>query len=102
MSQVLWNASDENIVVKELLLVGTEELSIELKGSAHFVSDLEVSHSFNSLVELDWVSDLDNGGVEWSGNVLSDLRTGLENNLGSFFKGHGDLFGVGLLLWEIV
>jgi len=49
---------DEDVVVQELLFVASEELLVELEGSAQFVVDLEVSHGFSGFVEFDLVFDL--------------------------------------------
>jgi hypothetical protein len=102
MLEVLWHGLDEDIVGKELLLVGSEELLVKLEGSALLSFDLEVLHGLASLVEGDWVLDAHNGGVEWVGDVLLDLGLLVKKDVGLFLKSDGDLSGIGLISWEIV
>ena len=64
---------DEDVVVRQLVLVGTEELLVEWEGTALFVTDLEISHLLTGIVELFSVFDTDHGGAEWSGEVSLDL-----------------------------
>ena len=89
--KVLWHALDENVVGEKLLLVGSEQLLVELKASALLSLDLEVSHGFACLVEGNWVLDADDSRVEWGSNVLLDLWLGIEENVGSLLEGDGDL-----------
>jgi hypothetical protein len=91
MLEVLWHALDENVVGQELLLVGSEELLVELEGSALLALDLEISHGLAGSVEGDWVLDADDGRVEWGGDVLLDLWLGFKEDVGSLLEGDGDL-----------
>jgi hypothetical protein len=87
---------------EKLLLVGSEQLFVELQGSALLTLDLEVSHGVAGFVESDWVLDADDGRVEWGGDVLLDLGLGVEEDVGSLLESDGDSLGVGLLSWEVV
>ena len=80
------DASDENVVVVQLLFVATKELLVELEGSAPVGSNLEVSHLFSSFTELLGIFDLDNTRVEWSGEISSDLRLVSKCDFALFLK----------------
>jgi hypothetical protein len=86
----------------DLLLVGSEELLVELEGSALLALDLEVLHALNGLVEGDWVLDADDGGVDWGRDVLLDLWLGVKKDVGFFLDSDGDLSGIGLISWKVV
>ena len=90
MLEILWNALDEHIVGEELLFVGSEQLLIELKGSALLSLDLEVLHGLTGLVEGNWVLDADDSRVEWGSDVLLDLWLGVEEDVGSLLESDGD------------
>jgi len=49
---VLWNVSDKDILTGELLSVGTEQLSIELKTSALLAVNLKVLHFIAGILEF--------------------------------------------------
>jgi hypothetical protein len=102
MLEVLWDALDEDVVGQELLLVGSEELLVELKSSALLALDLEISHGLAGLVEGDWVLDADDSRVEWGGDVLLDLWLGVKEDVGFLLEGDGDLSRVGLISWKII
>lgn len=57
---VLGDALDKDVVVGKLLLVTTEELFVELEGSAHLAVDGEVLHLFAGILEFLGVLDLHN------------------------------------------
>ena len=97
MSEVLWHTSHEDVVGEELLFVGSEQLLVELEGSALLSFDLEVLHGLAGFVESDWVLDADDSRVEWSGDVLLDLWLLVKKNVGLFLEGDGDLSGIGLV-----
>jgi hypothetical protein len=90
MGELLWNALDENVVGEKLLFVGSEQLLVELKGSALLALDIEVSHEFAGFVKSDWVLNADDSRVEWGGDVLLDLRLGVQKDVGSLLEGDGD------------
>ena len=73
-----------------------------MEGSARLASNLEELHGLNGLGELLRVFDADDSRVEWSGDVLSDLRLLLEDDSGLLFKGDGNLSGVGLFLRKVI
>ena len=100
--EVLWHGSHEHVVGLELLFVGSEQLLVELEGSALLAFDLEVLHGFAGFVESDWVLDADDSRVEWGGDVLLDLWLLVKKNVGFFLEGDGDLSGVGLVSWKVV
>jgi hypothetical protein len=97
-----WDGSDEYIVAVKLLLVGSKELLVELESSAPVVSDLEVSHLFSCITELLGIFDLDNSGIEWSGEVSSDLWLGGKGDATLALKDTGDLLGSEFLLWKVI
>jgi hypothetical protein len=102
VSHFLWNTLDENVVGDELLLVVTKELLVELEGSALLSVDGEVSHLFTGLLELSGVLDVDDGGVERSGDVSSELWLDVEVNLGLVLESLCDLLGTDVGLWKVV
>ena len=102
VSQSFWDALDENVVALKFLLVGSEQLLVELEGSALLALDLEVSHGLAGFVESYGVLDADDGRVEWGGDVLLDLWLGLEENAGFLLEGDGDSLRVGLISWKVV
>ena len=102
MSEFLWHASHEDVVGEELLFVGSEQLLVELEGSALLAFDLEVLHGLACLVEGNWVLDADDSRVEWSGNVLLNLWLGVKKNVGFFLESDGDLSRIGLISWKVV
>mgnify|MGYP007004380745 CR=1 FL=1 len=102
MLEVLWHVLDEHVVGKDLLLVGSEQLLVELEGSALLSLDLEVSHGLAGFVESDWVLDADDSGVEWGGDVLLDLGLGLKKDVSLILEGDGDSLRVGLISWKVV
>lgn len=65
--------SDENVVRKELFLVASKQLLIELKSSALFTINFKVSHFFASILKLDWVFNVCNGGIKRSDKVSFDM-----------------------------
>ena len=73
-----------------------------MEGSARLASNLEELHGLNGLGKLLRVFDADDSRVEWSGDVLSDLRLLLEDDSGLLFKGDGNLSGVGLFLRKVI
>ena len=97
-----WDGSDEDVLLGELLSVGTEELSVELEASALFAVDLEVLHLLTGFIELNVIWDGDNGGPEWASDVLSDLGSALEVDASFFFELHGDLLGIDGVFGEVV
>lgn len=99
---VLWDLADEDVVRHELLFVASEKLLVKLESSTWLLFNLEIFHCLNSFVESNWVFNADDSRVEWSGDVLSDLRLGIEKDTSLLFEGDGDFFGIGLILWKIV
>jgi hypothetical protein len=99
VSHFLWNTLDENVVGDQLLLVVTKELLVELESSALLIIDGEVSHLFTGLLELSGVLDVDDGGVEWSGDVSSELWLDVEVNLGLVLESLSDLLGTNVGFW---
>jgi hypothetical protein len=99
VSHFLWNTLDKNVVGDELLLVVTKELLVELESSALLIIDGEVSHLFTGLLELSGVLDVDDGGVEWSGDVSSELWLDVEVNLGLVLESLSDLLGTNVGFW---
>ena len=97
-----WDGSDENVLLGELLSVGTEELSVELEASALLAVDLEVLHLLAGFLELSVIWDGDDGSPEWAGDVLSDLGSALEVNASAALELHGDLLGIDGVLGEVV
>jgi len=102
MLHVLGDTLDEYTMGVKLLLVASEQLSIELEGSALLALDIEVSHRLNGLVELDGVLDHDDGRIEWSGDVLSDLWLDVKHDSGLLLEGNGDFPRVGLDLRQFI
>ena len=49
--EVLWNGAHKDVVGHELLFVASEELLVELEGSAWLLSNLEELHGFDGLAE---------------------------------------------------
>jgi len=98
---ILWHL-DEDVVVVQLVLVATEQLLVEWKGTALLAVDLEVLHLLASLFELLGVLDADHGGVEWSGDVSLDLWLGVEDNSGFVLEGDCNLVAADLVLGKIV
>jgi len=90
MLEVLGDALDEHTVGMKFFLVASEQLSVELEGSALLALDIEVSHGLDGLVELDGVLDHDDGGVEWSGDVLSDLWLNVKHDSSLLLESDGD------------
>lgn len=68
----LWHF-DEDVVVRQLVLVATKELLVEWECTTLFVSNIEVFHLLTGIVELFSVFDTDHSGAEWSGEVSLDL-----------------------------
>lgn len=95
---------DENVVGKQFLFVGTEELLVEGKGSAGFALNIEVSHLLTGRLVLIRVLDHNHGGIEGLGDVLFDLRLLgiLEGDTGLFLEGLGDLDGSHFLLGQVI
>jgi len=102
MGDIGGNVSDKDVLASELLSVGTEELPIELKASAWLSIDLKIHHLVTGVLELLVILDVDDGGPERARDILSDLWSLLEVHIGLFFKGHGNFFGVYLLLGEVI
>jgi hypothetical protein len=79
------SGSKSNFVDVHLVLAG-EDLTVRVRGWAFlswsFLGSFLISSSRSA-----WVLDADDGKVEWSGNILSDLRLGVENDSGFFFEG---------------
>jgi len=98
----------ENVVVGQFVFVASEKLLIERKGSAliflaWLISfNLEVSHLFTSLLVLNWVLDDDDGGVEWSEEVSSDLWSLLDDSTALLSESFSNFDGANLIFWEIV
>lgn len=88
--KILWNLSNENIVGHELLFVASEKLLIELKSSAWLVSNLEVFHGLNSLVESGDILNVNDSGVERSDEIFSDLWLGVKDNSSLLLESNGD------------
>ena len=62
MLKTLGDLADEDIVGHEpLSVVTTEQLPVELKGSALLAIDLEIFHGLNCLGEGLWIFDANNG-----------------------------------------
>jgi len=99
---VLWDLADEDVVRHELLFIASEKLLVKLESSTWLLFNLEIFHCFDSFVESNWVFNADDSRVEWSGDVLSDLRLGIKKDTSLLFEGDGDFFGIGLILWKIV
>jgi len=78
MCHFFWNTFNENVVILKFFFVASKERFVELKGSAHFTVNQEVFHLFSGIIEFDWVFDLDNTRIEWSGDVSSNLRFSID------------------------
>ena len=100
--EVLWHISHEHVVGEELLFVGSEQLLVELEGSALLSFNLEVLHGLACFVESDWVLDADDSRVEWGSDVLLDLGFLVKKDVGFFLEGDGDLSGISLVSWKVV
>jgi len=93
---------NEDVVGVQLLLIATEQLSVEWKGTAWLASDGEIPHLLAGLLELSGIFDAHHGIVKWSGDVSLDLRLRIESNLGLFLEGVSNLVAADLILWEVV
>jgi hypothetical protein len=104
MGHILGDGADEHVLGEELLLVGTEELSVERQSTALLAIDLEVSHLLAGGLELIGILDVDHGRVEGLGNIILDLRSlGVsKDNASLFLEAFGDLDRGDLVLGEIV
>jgi hypothetical protein len=91
MLEVLWHGSHEHVVGLELLFVGSEQLLVELEGSALLAFDLEVLHGLAGFVESDWVLDADDSRVERSGDVFPDLWLFVKGDSGLLLESDGNL-----------
>jgi len=98
----------EHVVVGKFFFVASEKLVIERKSSAlEFLAwlitiDLEVSHLITSLLVLYWVLDDDDGRVEWSEEVSSDLWSLLDDSTAFLPESFSDFDGADLIFWEII
>jgi len=98
----------ENVVVGQFVFVASEKLLIERKGSAlvflaWLISfNLEVSHLITGLLVLNWVLDDDDGGVEGSEEVSSDLWSLLDDSTALLSESFSNFDGANLIFWEIV
>jgi len=101
MFHILWHF-DEDVVVEQLVLVASEELLVEWKGSALLAFNLEVSHLLASVIELLGVLDADHGRAEWSGKVSLDLRLGVKDNAGFLLEDVGNLVAGDVVLGEVI
>jgi len=98
----------ENVVVCKFILVASEKLVVERKSSALIflawliTFDLKVSHLFGGSLVLNGIWDEDDGRVEWSEEVSSDLRSGLDDTTALLSESFSDFDGTDLIFWEIV
>jgi len=102
MGDAAWDVSNEDVLSLELLSVCSEELSVELKSSAGLAVDFEVLHLVASFFELLVIWNVYDSSPEWACDVLSDLGSLFEVNIGLVLEGHSDFLGVDFLLWEVV
>lgn len=89
--KVLGNLLDEDVSIVELASVSTEELLVELEGSAWLVVELYVSQLLCNLVELFIVVDLQHCGIEMSSEISSNLRGNLDIVVSLLLDFFGDL-----------
>jgi hypothetical protein len=101
MCHILWHF-DENVVVRQLVLIATEELLVEWEGTALLAIDLEVLHLLAGFVELFWILDVDHSGAEWSGEVPLNLRLGVKDNSGFLLENLGDQVASDIFLGKVV
>jgi len=98
----------ENVVVGKFIFVASEKLLIERKGSALvflawlITINLEVSHLITGLFVLNWVLDDDDGGVEGSEEVSSDLWSLLDDSTALLSESFSNFDGADLIFWEII
>lgn len=72
--------SDEHVLLHQFLLVSAQELSVKLQSSARLAVYLEISHFFTCLLKLEVVFDVHDCGIKLPRDVLSDLRSVLQNH----------------------
>lgn len=72
--------SNEHILLHQFLLISTQELSIKLQSSTRLAVDLEISHLFTRLMELEVVLDVYDCGIKLPRDILSNLRSVLQNH----------------------
>ena len=98
----------EDVVIGQFVFVASEKLLIERKSSALeflvwlITVDLEVSHLVASFLVLNWVLDDDNGGVEGSEEVSSDLWSLLDDTTTLLSESLSDFDGADLILRKII
>jgi len=99
MFHLFWNIPNENIMGIEFFLVGSEQLFVELKGTALLSIDLKVSHSFASFIKLNGILDVDNGRVKWSGDVSSDLGLYVQVDICLSFESFSNFLAADVFFW---
>lgn len=92
----------EDVVVNELLGVGSEEFVVVGESTARLAIELEVAEGFTGLLELGVVSYGDDGSEEGFVDVTTNLRLSIELDIGLFLEVFGELDGGVLLLGEVV
>ena len=102
MFHLFWNALNENIVSSQFFFVCSKQLFIKLESTALLSIDFKVSHSFASLFKLNGVFDVDNGRVEWSCQISSDLRLNIEVNISLSLESFCNFLTTDVFFWEIV
>ena len=102
MFHVFWNALNENIMSSQLFFVSSKQLLIELECAALLAVNFKVSHSSTGLFKLNWVFDVDNGWVEWSGEISSNLWLNIEVNISLSLESFGNFFAADVFFWEII
>ena len=99
---VFWNVLDENIVWSKLFFISSKKLFIKLKSTALFTVNFEVSHSFACLFELNWVLNVDNGRVEWSCKISSNLWLDIKVHVSLRLESFSNFLAANVLFWKIV
>ena len=102
-SELLWDASHKDVVVDDLLGVGSEQVVIEGK-SARWLAwgELEVAHLLAGVDKFILFGDLHDGGVEGSVKIASDLWNTCEYNSGLGLKDGSELGARGFSLRQVV
>ena len=102
-AHVLGDLSHENVVVDDFLWVGSEKVVVVGEGSAGLAwGELEVSELLASGLELVFLGDGHDRGVEWAVDVSSDLRDSGEDDAGLLLEVGGEFGARGDVLGEIV
>ena len=101
--ELLWDASHKDVVVDDLLGVGSEQVVVEGESAGWLAwGELEVAHLLAGDDEFVLFGDLHDGGVEGAVKIASDLRNARKHNSGLGLQHGGESGARGFGLGQVV